>query len=58
VCDVLSDSEMLQSDCCFQQNNESSAMYVVKCEALSPEVNETPSDMQSVVVNEPHHEAW
>jgi len=58
VSDVLSNSEMLQSDCCFQQNNESSAMYVVKCEALSPEVNKTLSDMQSVVVIEPHHLAW
>ena len=56
--DAISNSEMLQSDCCFQQNNESSDMYVVKCDALPPEVNKSPSDMQSVVVNEPHHEAW
>jgi len=33
-------------------------MYVVKCEALPPEVNKTPSDMQSVVVKESRHEAW
>jgi len=58
VVDVISNSEMLQSDCCFQQNNESSAMCVVKCDALPPEVDKTPSDMQSFAVRELHHEAW
>ena len=51
---LQSNSDMLQSDCYFQQSNESS----VKCDALPPEVNKTPSDMQSVVVNKPHHMAW
>ena len=46
--DVIVYSEMLQSDCCFQQNNESSAMYVVKCDALPAEV----------VVKEPCHVPW
>jgi len=56
--DVISNSEMLQSDCCFQQKNESSAMYVVNCDALPSEVDKTPSDMQSVVVKEPHRVPW
>jgi len=33
-------------------------MYVVKCDALPPEVNKTPSDMRSVVVKETNNEAW
>ena len=43
---------VLQSECCFYQDYESSVMSSVKCDAVPAEVDETHSHMQPVVVLE------
>jgi len=48
---------VLQSDCYFRQNIESSAVRFIKCEAVPPQVNETQIDMQPIVVKKPRHSA-
>ena len=49
---------MLQCDCCFWQDYESSAMCSVRTDAVPAEVDETLSHMQPVFLAETRNVAW